>query len=163
MGLNKQLIIGNLGKEPEVRAVGQSQVASFSVCVTEKYKGQDGQLQENSEWFSCEFWNPGNVLQYLHKGVQVFIEGQQRTDTWTDQQNQKHSLTKTRVLSLQLLGPKPQGQTAPQPQYAPNPQYNQPTPPQYQQTAPPQYQQPAPQYSPQYQGGYPQPVTDDLP
>lgn len=154
MGLNKQLIIGHLGKEPEVRQAGQSQIAAFTVCVTEKYKDNQGQLQEESEWFSCEWWNPGNVLQYLHKGTQVYIEGAKKTDTWADQQGQKHSIEKTRVISLQLLGAKPQ--TAPQPQG--QPQYQQPAPPpqyqgqpqgqyppQYQQPAPPQYQQPAQQ------------------
>lgn len=127
MSVNKFIGIGNIGAEPESRQAGQSTVLSFRIALTERYKGQDGQLHESTEWVTCEYWNPGGVQQYLHKGTQVYVEGALRTDTWNGQDGQKHSQTKVRVLVCQLLGSKPQVQAPAQqpqaPQYPPQPQY----------------------------------------
>lgn len=151
MGLNKIQVIGNLGKEPESRVVGQSTVLSFSVGMTEKFKGQDGSQQERTEWFNCEWWNPNGGSQYLHKGTQVYIEGSQKTESWQDQQGQNHSIVKLRVFACQLLGSPQNPQQNPQGYAQPAPQYQQPAPPQYQQPQqyPPQYQQPQGGYNPQ--------------
>lgn len=174
MAVNKVILLGNLGSDVEVRNAGQSTVASFRLATTEKFKGQDGQLREETEWHTCELWNNNNIYQYLRKGAHVYVEGSIRTENWTDQQGQSRSRIKIRVYSIQLVGPKPQ-QSSPQyqqqptqqgyapqqqgyqqgyqPQYkqqyaqAPAPQYQQPAQPQYQQAPPaPQGYNPAPQY-----------------
>ena len=106
MSLNKVILIGNLGKDAEVRTVGQNQVASFTLATTEKFKNQDGPLGENIECHNCELWGNAGVYQYLKKGTQVYCEGAIKTDTW-EKDGQKHSLTKIRVFSIQLLGSKP--------------------------------------------------------
>lgn len=143
MSVNKVILLGSLGRDPETRQVGSATVASFSLATEESYKNQQGELVKNTEWHNIEWWNPNGALQYLAKGTQVFIEGSIRTDKWQDQQGQQRSTTKIRALSVQLVGSRPQAQAAPQ--YAPQGQY----PPQY---AP---QAPAPQYPPQ-QGYAPQ-------
>lgn len=176
--INKVLLIGNIGKEPESRQVGDKYVIKFTLATTEKYTDRSGQQVENTEWHNIEYWVKNtNILQYLHKGTQVYVEGQIRTDSWDGNDGQKHYQTVIKANTVQLLGGKPQ--TAPQPQY------QQPAPPQYQGQPqgqyPPQYQQPQgfqqtgqfPQqpvnqpYPPQYQQGVPpqqySPGVDDLP
>lgn len=190
MALNKVMLIGNLGDNAEIRQVGQSMVAQFRLATTEKFKDQAGQLKESTEWHTCELWNNNAVHPYLVKGQQVYVEGTIRTEEWTDQQGQKRTRVKIRVLSLQLLGGKSQGgqqnqqgyaqqpyppQGQPQQQYAPQ---GQQYPPQQGYMAPPQggyvqqpqgqpqqpaYQQPA---QPGYQAPAPQyqmPGGNDLP
>lgn len=147
MAVNKVILIGNLGSDAEVRNVGQSTVASFRLATTEKFKGQDGNLREETEWHTCELWNNSGVYQYLKKGTQVYVEGSIKTENWTDQQGQNRSRIKIRVFNLQLVGSRPQ-QAAPAPQgYAPQPQ------PQYQQRTyqpqPAAAPAPTPQYQPQ--------------
>lgn len=167
--VNRVILIGNVGKEPESRQAGDRSVIKFTLATTEKYTDRSGQQVENTEWHNIEWWVKNtNILQYLHKGTQVYVEGQIRTDSWDGQDGQKHYQTNIRANTVQLLGAKPQ--TAPQPQYnqpAPPPQNGgyQQVPPQY----PPQYNpQVPPQYPPQYQGQqyppqYPPQDGNDLP
>lgn len=170
MSVNKVILVGNLTRDAEIRQAGQTNVASFGIATSEKYKDRNGQLQENTEFHNCELFGSEGVHPYLKKGQLVYAEGSIRTDKWTDQQGQQHSVTKIRVLVIQLLGPKQQPNQGYAPQQPMAPQYQQPAP-QYQQPAPapqypPQYQQPqyAPQPQPQYPPQYPpQAPVDDLP
>lgn len=149
MSVNKQILIGNLGKDPDVRSFPDgSKACRFSVAVTEKgYTTQSGaQVPDHTEWFNiiCCGKKADVAEQYLHKGDKVYIEGKTYTREYTDQQGVKKSYTEVQCDVLELLTPKAQAQTQqvmPQPGYIP-----QPAAPQYA-PAPqtPQYA-PAPQY-----------------
>jgi single-strand DNA-binding protein len=83
--LNKVMLIGRLGKEPEVRAVGETHVANFSIAVDETYKDRNGDKQKKTEWVNIVVW--GNSVQnfiqpYIHKGDLVYVEGKLQTRSW---------------------------------------------------------------------------------
>ena len=85
--LNKVLLIGNLGSDPEVRTLPSGgKVATFSIATTESYKNKDGEKVENTEWHRIELWEglAGIAEQYLKKGNSVYIEGRIRTEKYTD-------------------------------------------------------------------------------
>lgn len=141
--VNKILLIGRVGKDPDIRTFESgAKVASFTLATDESYTDRSGNRQTQTEWHNITL--PGKIAEvaerFIRKGSQVFVEGKVRTRSWDDQNGQKHYQTEVVGLGLQLLDPKPQ-QQAQQP--APQ-QYQQPAPPQYQQPAQPQYQQPIP-------------------
>jgi len=82
--LNRVMLIGRLGKDPESRKAGENTVTNFSIAISEKFKGRDGQQQERTEWVSCVAWRGlGEVCaQYLHKGSLVYVEGKLQTRKW---------------------------------------------------------------------------------
>ncbi len=106
--LNKVMIIGNLGKDPEMRYTASgSAVTSFSVAVSRKFKSSDGEQQEETEWFSVSCWDKLAEIanQYLSKGKPVFIEGRLRTRSWDDQQTgEKKYRTELIASQMQMLG-----------------------------------------------------------
>lgn len=79
--INKAIILGNVGKDPDVREVGTTKVATFSVATSEKYKDQSGTLKEATEWHNVVVW--GNLAditeKYVKKGSQIYAEGKIRT------------------------------------------------------------------------------------
>ena len=107
-GLNKVMIIGNLGKDPEMRYTPSgSPVTNFSVAVTRRWKTPDGEQKEETEWFDVECWNKLAEIAntYLSKGRQVYVEGRLRTDSWEDQQTgQRRYRTRVHALEMQMLG-----------------------------------------------------------
>lgn len=113
MSLNKAIIIGNVGNDPNVRYVdgasGNQKVATFSVATTERYKGRDGQIKENTEWHSIVAWRglADLVEKYVSKGTQLYVEGRLRTRSWTDQAGTTKYTTEILADSIQLLGRKP--------------------------------------------------------
>lgn len=116
--LNKVQLIGNVGKEPENRQVGDNVVIKFTVATTERFTDRNGQQVDNTEWHNVEYWSRnGGILQYLHKGTQVYVEGKLKTDSWQGQDGKTNYKTSIRAQVLQLLGGKPQGQQAPQYQH----------------------------------------------
>jgi len=107
--LNKVQIIGNLGKDPETRALPSGKkVASFTVAVNRRFKNGDGETKEATEWFDVEAWERlGEVCQqYLSKGRLVFIEGRLQTDRWQDDKGNPHSRTKVVAAVMQILDKK---------------------------------------------------------
>lgn len=106
--LNKCMIIGNLGKDPEMRYTSSgSPVTNFTVAVSRKYKSGDGELQEETEWFSVSCWNKlaETANQYLSKGKPVYLEGRLRTRSWDDQQTgEKKYRTELIAYEMQMLG-----------------------------------------------------------
>ena len=105
------MLIGNVGKDPEVRYLesqGKAKVASFTLATTERYRDRNGELRENTEWHNIVAWrNSADVAEkYIRKGTQLYIEGRLRTRSWEDQQGQKHYTTEIVVDNLQLLGKK---------------------------------------------------------
>ncbi len=107
--LNKVMMIGNLGRDPEVRMAGESKVANFSIAVTERYKGRDGNQQEKTEWVNIVFWGRQAEIceQYLKKGSSIYIEGKLETRSWDDKTTgEKKYRTEVRGLVMQMLGGK---------------------------------------------------------
>lgn len=87
--MQKVLLIGYLGRDPEIRYSAQgTAVAQFSVATTERWKDKSGELQEHTEWFAVKaFARKAEVIgEYLHKGSRVYVEGRKRTESWDDKQ-----------------------------------------------------------------------------
>lgn len=84
--LNKVMLIGNLGADPEVRQAGQSQVANFRVACTESWTDQSGQKQERTEWVTIVAWRKQAEIaqRFLRKGSRVYVEGKLQTRSWED-------------------------------------------------------------------------------
>jgi single-strand DNA-binding protein len=96
MSLNKAMIIGNLGRDPEMRYTPNGQaVTQFTVAVNRNYKGQDGEWQEETEWFRIVVWGQQaeRAAENLRKGNKVYIEGRLQTRQWEDQSGQKRYTT----------------------------------------------------------------------
>jgi single-strand DNA-binding protein len=109
--VNKVILIGNLGKDPEVRYMQSGEpVANFSLATSEQWTDKSGQKQERTEWHRVEvFGKTAQVVRdYCQKGKQVYVEGSIRYDEWTDKEGQKRYMTKIRVSGpnsrLVLLG-----------------------------------------------------------
>ncbi len=111
-GLNKVMIIGNLGKDPEMKYTQQgTPITSFSVAVSRTWKGPDGTAQEETEWFRVVAWEwlAEQCNEFLRKGRKVFIEGRLKTREWTGQDGQKRFTTEVVATSMILLDPKQGG------------------------------------------------------
>ncbi len=116
MSLNKVMLIGNVGKDPEVRYLNgnpqdgnNSKVARFPLATTDRYRDRtSGELKETTEWHNIVAWrNNAEVAEkYIRKGTQLFVEGRIRTNQWTDQSGNKRYTTEIVVENLQLLGKK---------------------------------------------------------
>jgi len=138
MSLNKVMLIGNVGKDPEVRYLdgnsqtnGATKVASFPLATTERYRDRNNELRESTEWHNIVAWrNSADIAEkYIHKGSQIFIEGKLRSRSWTDQAGVKKYTTEVVVDTLQLLGKRPEGQGGEAPYQqaaAQQPSYQQP-------------------------------------
>ncbi len=178
MSLNKVMLIGNVGRDPEVRylennpapqSTGNPKVAQFTLATSERYRDRNGETRENTDWHNIVAWRGLADLaeKYIRRGSQIYVEGHLRTRSWTDQTGVKKDRTEIIADAIQLLGRKsdnPANTAA-----APYQQGGYPSQPSYQQapsaepagfaprnTAPAQPVA-APQAAPDYQG------TDDLP
>ena len=104
--LNKVMLIGRLGSDPEKKVTQNgSSVVSFSLATTESYKDKQGNKQETVEWHKVVLWNRLADLaeQYLGKGKQVYIEGSLRTNEWTDKDGKKRYTTEVIGQSIQFI------------------------------------------------------------
>ena len=113
-GINKALLVGNLGKDPETRYTGDGKaVTSFSVATSESWKGRDGSQQEKTEWHNCvTFGRLAEIAgEYLRKGSKVYIEGKIQTDSY-EKDGQKRYSTKINVRELQMLDSRETNQPA---------------------------------------------------
>lgn len=112
-GVNKVILIGNLGKDPEVRYFPSGDaVANATVATTESWKDkQSGEQKEATEWHNVVF--PGKLGEiagkYLKKGSKVYVEGSLRTRKWTDKEGKDRYTTEIRVQDMQMLDGKPGG------------------------------------------------------
>jgi len=87
--MQKVMLIGNLGRDPEVKYGQQgTAIAQFSVATTERWKDESGELQEHTEWFAVKaFGRRAEIVgESLHKGSRVYLEGRKRTESWDDKQ-----------------------------------------------------------------------------
>jgi single-strand DNA-binding protein len=112
-GVNKVILIGNLGKDPEVRYFPSGDaVANATIATTESWKDkQSGEQKEATEWHNVVF--PGKLGEiagkYLKKGSKVYVEGSLRTRKWTDKEGKERYTTEIRVQDMQMLDGKPGG------------------------------------------------------
>lgn len=109
-GLNKAMIIGNLGRDPEMRYTPSGQaVTQFTVAVGRNFKDRDGNWQEETEWFRCVVWGPlaERSAEYLKKGNKVYVEGRLQTRQWEDQSGQKRYTTELVANTVTNLSPRP--------------------------------------------------------
>lgn len=108
-GVNKVILLGRLGADPEVRSLPSgSKVTTFNIATSEVYNNKDGQRVEQTEWHRIELWdNLANIAeQYLHKGDSVYVEGKIRTEEYTDKDNISRRTTKIRGTSMTLVSTK---------------------------------------------------------
>jgi len=106
-GVNKVILIGNLGADPEVRFTPSGQaVANFRIATSEAWKDKDGQKQERTEWHRIVVWGKLGELcgEYLKKGRQVYLEGRLQTREWTDKEGKKNYTTEVVVSNVCFLG-----------------------------------------------------------
>ena len=104
--LNKAIIIGNLGADPDIRHTQSgTQVASFNVATTERWKDKSGQNQESTEWHRIVAWQRLAEIcgEYLHKGSRVYIEGKIQTRKWEDQNGNDRYTTEIIARELKML------------------------------------------------------------
>ena len=142
MALNKVLLIGNVGKDPEIRHLqGGASVATITLATSERYKDRNGESRELTEWHTIIAWRQLADLaeNYIRKGSQIFVEGRIRSRSWDDQNGQKRYVTEIQADSIQLLGRRGDNAApAPAPAQSQNygGGYNAPAQPQPQQTTP---------------------------
>jgi single-strand DNA-binding protein len=106
-GLNKVMIIGHLGKDPEMRYTPSGRpVTTYTVAVSRSWNSADGERHAETEWFNIVAW--GNLAeickQYLTKGQQVYIEGRLQTRHWDDKEGQKRSSVEVVANEMMMLG-----------------------------------------------------------
>jgi len=110
-GVNKVILIGNLGKDPEVRHLESGvMVANFTLATTESYKDRNtGERQQVTEWHNIVLWRGlAEVAEtYLKKGNQVYVEGKLRTRSWTDQEGNTRYTTEVIADNMTMLGGRP--------------------------------------------------------
>lgn len=113
MALNKVMLIGNIGGDPEIRYLDGSpqgedktKVASFSLATTERFTQRNGETKEVTTWHRLVAWrNTADIVEkYVHKGDQIYVEGKLTTRQWQDQQGNTHTATEIQVANIQLLG-----------------------------------------------------------
>ena len=115
-GINKVILVGNLGKDPEVRALESGvKVAQFSLATTESYKDKDGNWQDQTEWHNIVAWRylADKAENNLHKGSQIYLEGKLKTRQWTDQNNNTRYTTDIIAEKFIMLGRRGDNQNIP--------------------------------------------------
>ena len=166
--INKVILVGNVGLDPEVRALESGvKVARIRLATTERYTDrQTNETKEQTEWHTITLWRglADVVDKYVHKGSQLYVEGSLRTREWVDKDNQKRYATEIVATDMKLLGRRVDAQ----PGQESNAYSAQPVQP----VATPVYQQPAPTYQQPVAAPAPQPApapvvpqndADDLP
>jgi len=159
MSVNKVILLGRLGGDPELKYTQSGQgVCNFTLATSEKWTDKNGQKQEKTEWSRIVVWGKLGELcnQYLQKGRQAFVEGKMVTRSWEDEQTkQKRYATDVVAHSVQFIGDAPQGQQANQGQQQNMQAQGQPN---QGQAAPQGGQTPPPQSGPE--GNF---TADDIP
>ena len=105
--VNKVILVGNLGSDPEVRMTPQGvEVANFSLATSESWTDKDGERQDRAEWHRLVLWRKLAEIagKYLNKGSKIYIEGKLQTRSWEDQSGQKRYTTEVVVDTLEMLG-----------------------------------------------------------
>ncbi len=125
-GVNKAILVGNLGRDPEIRYTKTgTAVANFTLATSEKWTDKAGQKQDRTEWHRIVAWGKTGELcaQYLAKGRSVYIEGRIQTREWEDKDGQKRKTTEINASQVTFLGQRDQcaaTQSSPSPQSSPS-------------------------------------------
>lgn len=107
MSFNKIIVVGNLGRDPELRYTPQGNaVCNFSVATSEKKRDKSGEMQEVTTWFRVTTWNKQaeTASKYLTKGRSVYVEGRLRIEEWTDRDGKNRYTLEVNATDLQFLG-----------------------------------------------------------
>ena len=112
--LNKVMLIGNIGKDPEVRMsqTGGRKRVSFSLATSRRYRDNNGEQKEQTDWHNIVGWGKiADIVEQLgiRKGMSLYVEGSLTNRSWTDQNGQKRYATEVSMDTFQLLGPRTQG------------------------------------------------------
>ena len=105
-GINKVILVGNLGADPEMRFTASgTQVASVNLATSEEWNNKEGERQNKTEWHRLVLWRRLAEIagQYLKKGNKIYVEGRLQTRSWEDQKGQRHYTTEVVVNDLQML------------------------------------------------------------
>lgn len=105
--VNKVILIGNLGRDPELRYTpGGQPVATFTLATTDRWKDKEGQLQDRTDWHNIVVWGKTaeNTKEYLKKGRQVYVEGRIQTRSYDDRDGNKRYITEIVAQRVQFLG-----------------------------------------------------------
>jgi len=115
MSVNKVILVGRLGRDPETRYTGGGQaVANFSVATDESYKDKNGERQKRTEWHKIVVWSKLAEIaqQYLKKGSLLYLEGRLQTREWQDKEGQKRTTTEIVATNFRMLGGRAEGAAA---------------------------------------------------
>jgi single-strand DNA-binding protein len=115
MSVNKVILVGRLGRDPETRYTGGGQaVANFSVATDESYKDKNGERQKRTEWHKIVVWGKQAEIaqQYLKKGSLIFIEGRIQSREWQDKEGQKRTSFEIVASNFRMLGGRSDGAAA---------------------------------------------------
>lgn len=121
--VNKAIIVGNLGQDPESRQVGDTMVCNFTVATSKKFNDRDGNPKEKTEWHRISVWGrqAEACVRYLSKGKKVFVEGEIETRKWQDKDGNDRYTTEIRAKQVTFLSPKDQGSSPQQSGYGGTP------------------------------------------
>ena len=122
MSVNKVILVGNLGRDPELRHTQSGRaVANFTLATNERWKDREGQQQERTEWHRIVCWDRLAEIcaEYLQRGKQVYIEGRLQTRDWEDKDGNKRYTTEIVTTNMQMLGRR--GEQGTEPAEAPPP------------------------------------------
>ena len=113
--LNKVMLIGNLGKDPQIAMTNTGKkCVRFSIATSKRYRDANGEQKEQTEWHNVVGWGKtSDIFEQLGicKGTSLYVEGELTNRSWTDNQGQKRSMTEVNLSTLQLLTPRTQGAT----------------------------------------------------
>ncbi len=115
MSVNKVILVGRLGRDPETRYTGAGQaVANFSLATDESYKDKNGERQKRTEWHKIVVWGKQAEIaqQYLKKGSLIFIEGRIQSREWQDKEGQKRTSFEIVANNFRMLGGRAEGAAA---------------------------------------------------
>ena len=109
MSVNKVILVGRLGRDPETRyTAGGQAVCNFSLATDESFKSKSGERQKRTEWHRIVAWGKKAEFaqQYLKKGQEIYVEGSIRTNEWTDKENQKRTSFEIVATDFRFIGSK---------------------------------------------------------
>lgn len=108
MSVNKVILVGNVGKDPETRTAGNSQVSNLTLATSENYTSKTGEKVSNTEWHNIVAWGKLSEIceKYIKKGQQIYLEGSIKTRSWDDKDGVKRYTTEIIASSIQMLGGK---------------------------------------------------------
>ncbi len=107
MSFNKVILVGNLGRDPELRYTAQgTPVCSFSLATNERFKDRNGETQDRTTWFKVTLWGrqAETASQYLQKGRPVYIEGRLRLEEWTDRDGKARQTLEVHATDMHFIG-----------------------------------------------------------